>query len=203
VSAEPTCNSGVEALGRIPWGSHFCNFYNAASDLAECVVPFFRQGLADHEMGIWITSDPMDAGEARRRLAAVQPDLTEREARGQIQILDFADWYFDASGSITTRALRTCLERLAAAQQRGFAGVRMSGNSFWLERKYWSMFTDYEKQLHAAVHDSRIVVLCSYSLQRCTAHDILEIVKHHDFALVRAAQGWQRMDNSALGAARA
>jgi hypothetical protein len=197
VNSGATCDSGIAALGRIPWGSHFCNFYQSADDLAECVLPFFRRALADNEMGIWITSEPLNARDARRRLGAMQPDLAAREASGQIQILDFADWYLDSNGSITARALHTCLERLEAAQQRGFAGVRMSGNSFWLERKYWRLFTDYEREMHAAVRNSRIIVLCSYSLERCTAGDVLEVVKHHDFALSHGPRGWQRIENAA------
>ena len=193
MTSSGTCNAGIDALGRIPWGSHFCNFYQSAEDLAECVVPFFRQGLIDNEMCFWITSEPLNAREARRRLLAQQPDLSEREAAGQIQIVDFADWYLSSNGSITARALNASMERLEAALERGFSGVRMSGNSFWLERKYWALFSDYESRIHAALRNSRIVVLCSYSLERCTARDVLEIVKHHDFALSREPHGWQRM----------
>jgi hypothetical protein len=197
VTSGATCDSGIAALGPIPWGSHFCNFYRSADDLAECLVPFFRQCLADNEMGIWITSEPLNTRDARRRLGALQPDLAAREATGQMQILDFADWYLDARGSINERALHTAIERLEAAQAHGYAGVRMTGNSFWLERKYWSLFTEYEKQLHATIRHSRIVVLCSYSLERCSPRDIREVVSHHDFALSNGPQGCQRMENVA------
>jgi hypothetical protein len=185
------CDTGIPAAGKIPWGSHFCNFYDSQSDLAECVVPFFSAGLDRNEMGLWVTSDPLNAREARRLLGALQPDLAEREASGQITIVDYADWYLDPKGSVTAEALRASLERLEAAQQRGFAGVRMSGNSFWLERKYWSLFSDYERKLAEAVRGSKIVVLCSYSLQRCSARDRREIIEHHDFAITRGSGGWQ------------
>src|SRR6266481_1096738 len=88
-------------------------------------------------MGFWITSDPLNAQDARQLLSKLQPDLADREASGQITIVDFADWYLGPNRSVTAEALRTGLHRLAAAQKRGWAGVRMSGNSFWLERKYW------------------------------------------------------------------
>lgn len=66
-SSGPGCDSGIASLGRIAWGSHFCNFYRAQSDLAEFLVPFFRKALADNEMGIWITSDPLDKREVQGR----------------------------------------------------------------------------------------------------------------------------------------
>jgi hypothetical protein len=90
-------------------------------------------------------------------------------------------------------------DRIAEAEQGGFAGVRMTGNSYWLERKYWTLFSEYEQKLHATVRDSRIVVLCSYSLERCTASDVLQVLTHHDFALVRDEKGWQRIKKSHLG----
>src|SRR5207245_5342395 len=151
--------------GKIAWVSHFCNFYHSEIDLAECAVPFFKAGLDNNEMGFWITSDPLDARDAKRLLGQLQPDLADREASGQITIVNFADWYLSPTGSVTALALRESLERLAAAQQRGLAGVRMSGNSFWLERKYWSLFG--------------------------SARDRVEILQHHDFAITRGATGWQ------------
>src|SRR5438132_1708388 len=160
-------------------------------DLADCLVPFFKAGLDNNELGFWITSDPLNARDARRLLGNLQPDLADREASGQITIVDFADWYLGPTGSVTADALRESIERLAAAQQRGWAGVRMSGNSFWLERKYWALFSEYERKLEQVVRASKIVVLCSYSLQRCSVRDRAEILGHHDFAITRGATGWQ------------
>ena len=197
-SSEPGCDTGIGALGRIAWGSHFCNFYRTQADLAECVIPFFEKGLADDEMGIWITSDPLNKREARRLLSLKVPDLAAREASGQMLVLDFADWYLDAKGSVTAQALSTALERLVEAELRGFAGVRMTGNSFWLERKYWTLFSEYEKKLHTTLRNSRLVVLCSYSLERCTPSDVLQVLTHHDFALARNEKGWQRIESSQL-----
>ena len=185
------CDTGIRGVGKIPWGSHFCNFYHSEIDLAECAVPFFKAGLDNNEMGFWITSDPLDARDAKRLLGKLQPDLADREASGQITIVNFADWYLSPTGSVTAEALRESLERLTAAQQRGLAGVRMSGNSFWLERKYWSLFGEYEQKLQEVVRTSKIVVLCSYSLHRCSARDRVEILQHHDFAITRGATGWE------------
>lgn len=196
--SEPDCDTGIAPLGRIAWGSHLCNFYRAQSDLGECVVPFFQKALAHNEMGIWITSDPLNRREARRLLGQRVSDLAAREASGQMLILDFADWYLDTKGSVTAQALRTALDRLAEAEQRGFASVRMTGNSYWLERKYWTLFSEYEEKLHATVRNSKIVVLCSYSLERCTASDVLQVLTHHDFAVVRNEKGWQRIESSTL-----
>jgi hypothetical protein len=97
------------------------------------------------------------------------------------------------------RALENALDHLADAQQRGYAGIRMSGNSFWLERKYWTLFTEYEAKVKARVRNSRIVVLCSYSFERCSAKDLITVINHHDFALARGEKGWQRIASTTVG----
>jgi hypothetical protein len=49
----------------------------------------------------------LSAREARRCLAEVQPDLTERETKGQVVIVDFANWYLNAQGSIRPARWKT------------------------------------------------------------------------------------------------
>src|SRR5207245_6405722 len=39
------CDTGIQGVGKIAWGSHFCNFYDNQIDLADCLVPFFKAGL--------------------------------------------------------------------------------------------------------------------------------------------------------------
>src|SRR5437660_7756581 len=74
------CDTGIQGVGKIAWGSHFCNFYHSEIDLAECAVPFFIKDKTAYEMGFWITSDPLNAREARRLLGTLQPDLADQEA---------------------------------------------------------------------------------------------------------------------------
>jgi hypothetical protein len=36
---------GIEIMGDVPWGTHFCQFYETSGDLIEILAPYFRQGL--------------------------------------------------------------------------------------------------------------------------------------------------------------
>jgi hypothetical protein len=42
-------NSGIDVVGRMPWGSHFCHFYDTKEDLIETLVPYFVEGLKSGE----------------------------------------------------------------------------------------------------------------------------------------------------------
>ena len=34
--------SGLDAIGELPWGTHFCQFYQTGQDLLEVLVGYFR-----------------------------------------------------------------------------------------------------------------------------------------------------------------
>jgi len=42
-------NSGIEVIGNVPWGTHFCQFYQTKQDLIETLVPYFKTGLEKNE----------------------------------------------------------------------------------------------------------------------------------------------------------
>jgi len=83
-----TVNSGIACVGEIPWGSHFCQFYKTNEDLADALVPYFKAGLDNNEQCLWVTSEPLHAEDARAALRNAVPDLSAREKRGQIEIIN-------------------------------------------------------------------------------------------------------------------
>ena len=48
--------TGIESLGEMPWGTHFCHFYETKQDLLEIVVPYLKAGVDANEFCLWITS---------------------------------------------------------------------------------------------------------------------------------------------------
>jgi hypothetical protein len=58
--------SGIRAVGDLPWGTHFCQFYEDRNDLADALVPFFKAGLENNEKCLWVTSEPFRARGCQR-----------------------------------------------------------------------------------------------------------------------------------------
>ncbi len=52
--------SGIEIIGDVPWGTHFCMFYHSRNDLEDILIPYFRAGLENNELCMWVTSRPME-----------------------------------------------------------------------------------------------------------------------------------------------
>ena len=41
--------TGIDVVGDIPWGTHFCLFYETTDDILDTVVPYCKAGLEHHE----------------------------------------------------------------------------------------------------------------------------------------------------------
>jgi PAS domain S-box-containing protein len=194
-----TTRSGFPALGDIPWGSHFCQFYHTADELADALVPFFKAGLENNEQCIWVASAPLDAAAARTALAAALPDFDERLARGQIAILDFSEWYVRGGARDIDAVLDDWIARKEQALAQGYAGLRISGNTAWIEtREQWRQFAEYEARVSACFREHRIVALCSYHLDRCTGADAMAVVENHQFAMLRQRGQWEMVEKAPI-----
>ena len=61
-------HTGIHIIGDVPWGTHFCQFYQDKQDLIDTLVPYFKAGLENNEFCMWITSEPLRAEEAKAAL---------------------------------------------------------------------------------------------------------------------------------------
>ena len=64
-----TRKSGIEVIGNIPWGTHFCQFYRTKKELVDTLVPYFRAGLENNEFCICITTDNLLADDTLKVLS--------------------------------------------------------------------------------------------------------------------------------------
>jgi PAS domain S-box-containing protein len=188
-------NSGLDAVGAIPWGSHLCQFYATKADLIDTLVPYFKAGLEANEFCMWVTSEPLTRAEAEAALAKALPQFSRFKANGQIEIVDYSQWYtldgkFDAG-----RVLQGWIGKLEAALERGFQGLRLTGNTFWLEKEGWQDFTRYEASVDRAVASRRMLALCTYAIEKCGIREILDVSANHQLTLVRGAGRWEVLQN--------
>jgi signal transduction histidine kinase len=188
--------SGIDVIGDVPWGTHFCQFYETRDDLVDVLVPYFKAGLEANEYCMWITSEPLDAKAAELQLAQAMPDFERQRARGALEILPHDQWYLLGGGFDQERVLAGWVARLEDALSRGFDGLRLSGNTFWLEKSGWSDFAAYEDAVNDVIGRYRMIALCTYSLDRCNASEVLDVVRTHQFALIKRRGSWQLIESS-------
>jgi PAS domain S-box-containing protein len=190
--------SGVAAVGDLAWGSHLCQFYKTKKDLLEILVPYFKAGLTHNEFCMWVTSEPLSTEEAARALKKAVPNLRKYEARGQIEIIPYSKWYLSGGRFSSRRVLKGWVAKHDQALRRGLDGLRLTGNTFWLERKDWKRFTEYEEWVNNIIGKYRMIALCTYSLQKCGALEVIDVVRNHQFALINRDGTWETIESSEL-----
>jgi PAS domain S-box-containing protein len=113
-----------------------------------------------------------------------------------LEILDYSDCYTLGGKFESDRALQALIDRVETATRRGFAGLRITGNTFWLEKSDWQAFTEYEAAVNAVIGKYRVLALCAYSLSKCGAVEIMDVISNHAFALMKRAGKWERIDSA-------
>jgi PAS domain-containing protein len=182
--------TGISVIGDIPWGTHLCQFYQDKQDLIDILVPYFRAGLESNELCIWVTSESLGAAEAKAVLAADLEDLETYIATGQLEILD-PEWYTSGGKFEPARIVQSWEDRLEAAGRRGFAGLRLTGSPAALEKREWHSLTEYEAAGDAIIGQRRMLAVCTYSLSKCDALQVMDVISHHAFALFKRAGKWE------------
>ncbi|MDQ1253742.1 MAG: hypothetical protein QG646_2931 [Euryarchaeota archaeon] len=188
--------SGIDIVGNVPWGTHFCQFYQTKEDLMDILAPYFEAGLINNEICIWITSQPSEAEEAKVAMRRIVPDFDVYLEQGQIEIFPYTHWYFKDSVFDSEGILNGWVEKLNQALANGYDGLRLSGNTFWLKKEDWKEFADYEENLDNIIDNSHIMALCTYSLDSCNKIEIIKIIFNHQFALIKRDGRWEQMESS-------
>ncbi|MDQ5844451.1 MAG: MEDS domain-containing protein, partial [Acidobacteriota bacterium] len=198
-------NTGISLIGDVPWGTHFCHFYQTNQDLLDTLVPYFKAGLESNEFCLWVVSTPelITVEEAKGALAQAVPDLDRHLSDENIEILNGHDWYLKENVFNLESVTRAWDAKLKRALARGYDGMRVSGDTFWLAEKDWKDFFAYEKQLNDFITGQHMNVLCTYPLEKSGAAEVLDVVHAHQFAIARRQGDWEVIQAPELIHARA
>ncbi|MHC4557041.1 MAG: MEDS domain-containing protein [Planctomycetota bacterium] len=193
---EKVRRTAIDVVGDVPWGTHFCQFYQTKEDLIDMLVPYFKVGLENNEFCMWITSEPLDAEDAHRALKKKVKNLDDYIKKGQIEIVDYRQWYTQPGFFDSDEVLQRWIEKEKDALKKGFDGLRFTGNTFWPEKRDWGKFTDYEAVVNNVIGKYRMLGICTYSLDKCTASEIIDVVSNHQFALIKQEGEWKIIESS-------
>ena len=176
---------GIQFIDKAPWGTHFCLFYQTKQDLIDVLVPYLKEGLENNEYCLWVTSEPLHPKEAKKTMRSRIKNFDSYTKKNQIDIISYSEWYLANNEFKSERVLNGWIEKCNSARAQGFEGLRLTGNTFWLEKKDWKSFMDYEGDVNSVITAYKMIALCTYSLDKCGAFEILDAVRNHQFAIIR------------------
>jgi PAS domain S-box-containing protein len=196
--------TGIEAIGAVSWGTHFCHFYETEKDLLSILVPFFKAGLENNEYCLWVTSAGITTEEAFHALKEAVPNFDQYLQRGSIDVVNYKDWYLNDGKLDLDISTHSILDRLHLVLQQNFEGLRANGDESWLDRDDWKEFMEYEKALNPFIVNKPLIIMCTYPLKECmAATDILDIALVHECAIVKRKGKWETIETSEIKKSKA
>jgi hypothetical protein len=196
--------SGIDVVGdMVAWGAHFCLFYETKDDLLDTLISYCKSGLERDEYCLWIVAEPLTIEEAMGALKGAIPDLDRHVADSRLELASAREWFLPGGEFDGVRLTESWYEKLAGVSARGYAGMRVTGDTTWLSKKDWTHFCDYEDGLNEVIGTKPLAVLCTYPLTDCGAPQILDVVRTHQFVLARRQGHWDVVETAALKRAKA
>jgi hypothetical protein len=183
-------NSGIDIIGSINWGTHFCQLYHTKQDLADIIISYLKAGLENNEFCLSISSNPL---ESKKEIKRSVPDLEIYLEKRQIEIIHYDDWYLKKGFFDSQEILHGLIEKLNKALDTGYDGLRLSESIFSLDEEYRDDFAEYEKEIDRVIGNYQIMALCTYPLNRYNTDEIFNIIINHQFSLVKKEGKWAKI----------
>ena len=189
--------TGIGVLSNVPWGAHICLFYETKDDLLDALVPYFKAGLESREFCVWAVFEPLTVEEVRTAFIQGIPNFERHVTAGNIEILSGREWYLKGDEFDLQRITGGWHEELRGALARGYEGIRISGNAFWLQTGHWKDFCEYEQEVDKSLAGKPVMALCTYSLLASRAVDFLEVARAHHLTAARRKGQWEFIETAA------
>jgi len=189
-------NTGIDRIGQVQWGTHFCLFYQTREDLIDILVPYFKTGLENNEFCMWVTSEPISEKDAREAMMKTVPDFDRYLEKGQIEIVPHTEWYLKDGSFNLHRVLDAWIDKLNQALAEGYAGIRVTGDTIWPERIDRGKLANYENEVNNAIDRYRMLAICTYPLDKCGASEVIDAVGTHRFVIIKRGGEWELIENA-------
>jgi PAS domain S-box-containing protein len=196
--------TGISMIGDIPWGTHFCCFYDTSEDLLDVLVPYFKTGLENGEFCLWVISNSelLTVEKAVDALRGAVPDLDRYLANGSLEIVGHDEWFLRDGSFDLHRVANQFKEKLEGALARGHVGMRVNGSPAWLQPNGARGLRQFEENVDRLFSDLPILASCTYPLPTMVGDQVFDTVQTHRFAIARRRGAWEVIESPELGQAK-
>ena len=197
--------TGLPLVGDVPWGSHFCIFYETKKDLRDILVSFFKTGLEGKEFCLSYIGrhEFLTVKDAKDAFRKELPDFERQSRNGNIEIVTRKKW-FGANGMLDlSKATGRLQRKLDRALARGLQGLRFHGSSAWLRARLpEGGFCKYEEKLNSILTGQPMIIACTFPLVLSGAEQILDAAHTHQFTVTVRNGIWKRVEIANIAAAK-
>lgn len=183
--------TGIDILGKVPWGTHVGLFYETKQDFLDIVVPYFIAGLENQEFCLWILPPRMAQQDALEALKRGVPDFDRHLSEGNIELASDYQWYMPEGSIEIAAVLERFHKKLREAISKDYVGLRVNGSGASLRKVGSKQFNEYEKGLDNRIADENMIVLCSFPLEESSSSAVLHAARNHQFIAALRDGSWE------------
>jgi len=191
-------SSGIDFIGSISWGTHIGQLYTDIDEYYETMIPFIKAGLSDNEMCTWIYSNKTCYQEVREKLKTGITDIDTYIAGGQLLIKSYAEWYFKNGQFDADITSKNWSRHLSLALSQGFDGLRVVGDSSWIDIADFDEINIYEEGISKNISELPFIAAWLYDARMLSTYEIAGVFKNHTFTIIRHKDGYKLMSNTGL-----
>ncbi|MBI2893673.1 MAG: PAS domain S-box protein [Deltaproteobacteria bacterium] len=160
-------------------------FYASKREQLEVLVPFLVAGLGSNELCSWEVVPPLTVEEATRALGEGVPDLAERLAVGQIELVPRHQ---------TPRTAEALERQLDKALLAGFDGLRLV--------RHMGLQARAPAAEAQAIRRLNVIAAVLHPRSELDAVGMMKLVQDHRFALVHESGRWEVLEGSEVRTVR-
>jgi signal transduction histidine kinase/CheY-like chemotaxis protein len=176
--------SQLDALKRLPHGSHVCPIYQHDRERFTTAAAFLGPGFARGERCLYVASEP-GIDRLLAELAAQGFDVRAERDRGALHLLSDRDVYL-RGGHFSADAMLEYLDRKEREALRDrFSGLRYAGEMSWaVSASCEHDLIPYEIRLNEFLEGRRMVVSCLYNRERFDDAIIHDVLRSHPLVVI-------------------
>lgn len=177
--------------GQMSWGTQICHLFHSKEELFEILIPYFRTGLINNELCLWVISPLLSIKEAEREMGQAVPDFPKYLERGQMKIISYETWDFkDGVNSFNTviHGLKAGLKGCSAG---GYTGARTAVIFNSTQKQLKKETKEFERFFRETAKQYKVKAVCSYSLDRFDVPEIVQTAFKHHRVLLKCKGMWE------------
>ncbi|MEJ2249065.1 MAG: MEDS domain-containing protein [Candidatus Lokiarchaeota archaeon] len=174
-------DSGIENIGEIAFGTHICSFFSDISFFNESLVDYFKKGLENDELCIWVTSNNFNKNMVEVLLDKKLPQYKDALNKGKFLIVSYKEFYFDEDDNLSKALPEKFIDYAEIANK--INPIRIVSDLSWLDKNLINDFIKLEILMNNFIKDYKIFVLCAYSLKNVSEFEAIQISNIHDVVL--------------------
>jgi hypothetical protein len=154
------------SITRANTNGHAAFLYNTSQERLELLAQYFQEGLAKHELCVFVTADTSDV--ATDKFVKLGLDVRESLQSGALRIFEMNSTYLPDGTFAANYMLANVASYIDEAKSLGYTGLRTAGEMSWIYTN--PEFTDEAKHYEKRVNElgkqhPEFIGLCLYPVQ--------------------------------------